>query len=361
MSGNTGTAITNATLATTGVTAGTYGSASAVPEITVDAKGRITSATTVPIPSVSSSISVTGTDITMSGNTGTAITNATLATTGVTAGTYGSATAVPEITVDAKGRITSATTVPITSGGSTVRTVTSVSENITITSSNIGQIFELNNITTDSTITLPPVSNGFYVYLYLNTFNDEGYSYFITPPSGVNIYWNGTSNTSITLVNSTQNQGIYYLFCDGYNYFLTYYPNYYTAPINNAVFTGSLSSTYNTLDDGQGNSNFFKNLTIRNGHLFLNEYSSILGITSGKINSTQYLQGEFKAFVAQFINYENDSTTSQTITYDTAFNYTPIITTNTTGLTITTTTTTLTITAPNNTTQYNGIIEVKGF
>ena len=41
------------TLATSGVTAGTYGSSSAIPAITVDAKGRITSATTSAIDSTS--------------------------------------------------------------------------------------------------------------------------------------------------------------------------------------------------------------------------------------------------------------------------------------------------------------------
>jgi len=313
--------------------------------------------------SVSSSISVTGTDITMSGNTGTAITNATLATTGVTAGTYGSATTVPELTIDAKGRITSATTVPISggSGGNSVRTVTSVSGNITITASDIGQIFELQNVTTYPIITLPAVSNGFYVYLYLNTSNDQGYYYEISPPSGVNIYWNGISNASINIVNSTQNQGMYYIFCDGTNYFLTYQPNYYNAPINNAVFTGSLNSAYNTLDDGDGNVNIYKNLTIRDGNLILNNYSSYSGTTSGTINYTQYLQGAFKAFAAQFINYENDSTTVQTITFTNPFTNTPIITTNTTGLTITASTTTLTISAPDNTTLYNGIVKVEGF
>jgi hypothetical protein len=44
----TGPGVTTATLAASGVTAGTYGSASAVPIITFDAKGRATSASTAP-------------------------------------------------------------------------------------------------------------------------------------------------------------------------------------------------------------------------------------------------------------------------------------------------------------------------
>jgi hypothetical protein len=48
-----------ATLATTGATAGTYGSASAIPFITIDAKGRITSATTGTFSSTPADGSIT--------------------------------------------------------------------------------------------------------------------------------------------------------------------------------------------------------------------------------------------------------------------------------------------------------------
>jgi hypothetical protein len=88
--------------------------------ITAALSGNATTATTL---ATGRTISLTG-DVTYtsgsfdgSGNvTGTA----TLANSGVTANTYGSSTAIPVITVDAKGRITSATTSAITVGDGTL-------------------------------------------------------------------------------------------------------------------------------------------------------------------------------------------------------------------------------------------------
>lgn len=131
--GATGIAVT---LANSGVTAGTYGSATQVPAFTVDAKGRVTSVTNTAINLISSlsglsdvTLSsptdgqllrysgggtnkwvnwtpnyITGNQtITVSGDatgSGTTSLSLTLANSGVTAGTY------TKITVDAKGRAT---------------------------------------------------------------------------------------------------------------------------------------------------------------------------------------------------------------------------------------------------------------
>ena len=128
---NASSAAINATnLATSGVTAGSYGSATQVPTYTVDSKGRITAAsnTTItgtlpggtasgdlagsyPSPTIAAT-SGAGTDVVAAINASSAAINAAnLSTSGVTAGTYGGVNAIPVVTTDSKGRITGVTTV----------------------------------------------------------------------------------------------------------------------------------------------------------------------------------------------------------------------------------------------------------
>jgi hypothetical protein len=92
-----------ATLATVNSNIGTFGSSTQIPTITVNAKGLVTAVSTTAVSIPSGAISVTGGDLTLSGTTGTAITNATLASVG-TAGTY------TKVTTDSKGRVTAGTT-----------------------------------------------------------------------------------------------------------------------------------------------------------------------------------------------------------------------------------------------------------
>ena len=162
-------AVTGLKLENSGATAGTYGSATQVPVVSVDAKGRVTSVTNTAITGVNpagatlntgnvwvgdatnqaTAVAVTG-DLALS-NTGVAtinnsavttlkladnsvatakiidgaVTGAKLENSGATAGTYGSATQVPVVNVDAKGRVTSVTNATITGVSPVGSTLTS--------------------------------------------------------------------------------------------------------------------------------------------------------------------------------------------------------------------------------------------
>ncbi len=123
-SGDVSTSVgsTATTLATVNSSPGVFGDATHVPQIVVDGKGRITSVTPVGISGGGGGgISALTGDVTASGSGSVA---ATLAASGVAAGTYGDATHVPQVTFDAKGRATGVSSVAITGGGSGIMVLT---------------------------------------------------------------------------------------------------------------------------------------------------------------------------------------------------------------------------------------------
>jgi hypothetical protein len=99
---------------------------------------------------------------------------------------------------------------------------------------------------------------------------------------------------------------------------------------------------------------------IRGKNVQSSNSTTLSGTTAGNILWTMPFQGVYKSFAAYANGYENNSTTNQTITFPVAFANTPVITTNTTGLSLSVSTTALTITAPNNTTTYSGLIKIEG-
>lgn len=174
------TATGTISLANTAVTAGVYGNATAVSQVTVDAQGRVTNAVSVAIQfdgngtvtNVATGTGLTGGPITTTGTI-------SLANTTVTAGSYGDASTVGTFTVDAQGRLTSAANATISIPASQVTgsnitlgntvltlggTTTSVG-NLTLANANIAATTGAN--ATFATSSLPLVPEG-YITILIN-------------------------------------------------------------------------------------------------------------------------------------------------------------------------------------------------
>lgn len=119
-----------------GLTPGTYGNSSTIPVLQVDQFGRIVAASSASITGGAGSGTVTRVN-TGSGLTGGPITTTgtiSLAATGVGAGSYGSATQVPVITVDTFGRITN---ISLASSSSSSTSISNTGGSVTTTTTGI--------------------------------------------------------------------------------------------------------------------------------------------------------------------------------------------------------------------------------
>ena len=214
-------------LANTAVTAGVYGTSTVVPQITVDAQGRITSVANVSIASggvgtvtnVATGTGLTGGPITSNGTI-------SLANTTVVAADYGSASQVGTFTVDAQGRLTAASNVAIniavanvsgavpntvnviagtglSGGGNLAANITVNLANTAVTSGNYGSATQVAAITIDAQGRITAAANVTVSGGGGGTGNVV--SNVVTITIGDNISWTNSTSVVLSWINNASN------------------------------------------------------------------------------------------------------------------------------------------------------------
>ena len=132
-------------IAPTGVSAGTYGDAAHFPVIEINTEGQVIAVTTEPVSGGSGTVTSITAGTGLAGGTITGSGTIEIAATGVSAGTYGDATHVPELTINAEGQVTSVTLIPISTGASALSGLSDV--NVAEGSAIDGDVLTWNNAT----------------------------------------------------------------------------------------------------------------------------------------------------------------------------------------------------------------------
>jgi len=198
----------------------------------------------------------------------------------------------------------------------------------------------------DGTLTISPTTGAVVASIALSHANTWG---------ALQTFGNNISFGGVTLNVSSLSSG-QYLYYNGTNW------------VNVNPITGTtLTETSGQLALNLGNANTWTAIQTIPVVKNTAPQTTLSGTTAGSAVSSQPEQGSaYKKFIVYFSGYENNTSTSQTITYPTAFTNVPVITTNTASsgtseLTFTSTTSVLTITAPNNTQTFTGWLIIEGY
>lgn len=198
---------------------GSFGGATTIPRVTVNADGLVTGVSGTAITPAESSITfsdITTGDVSTSkhGFVPKADGSSTHYLTGAgtwsalpnvgTAGTYGSSTAVPIITTDAQGRVSGVTTTTIAGSTGTIYTFAETSANANYTAPGLNYFITLSapSLTTGRTITLPAGVGG--ATMIIVNYNTTANSW-VTSPS----YRTQSGGTTSALANQTLVRLIY--------------------------------------------------------------------------------------------------------------------------------------------------------
>lgn len=315
LSGQTGeTANITVTLSNTGVAAGSYGGATNVPALVVDAQGRITAAgnaaisTTLNISGDTGSnvlslindtltfdgvapgiaTNVTGGTVTFTNtgvtnvaataghidvSAGTGNVSLSLPNTGVSAATYGGATTIPVIAFDAQGRATVAANVSLAPyiTADSIKTLTNTTFDVSVSSNNIFSI-QGQSLTSYS-------GSGGTVVLdtqpTLNAFNiGNGSQLTVDGGTGSN-YWSGQSGVAQT---GDHKAGVYATSPTANNSLFTFATNgsnYMSVGVEGSLFIGTALPSNN----GGLNTTFPGWLVVQSGAKFGGDIDTLGGIT----------------------------------------------------------------------------------
>jgi trimeric autotransporter adhesin len=291
-------------LANTAVTAGSYGSSSNTAQITIDAQGRITSASNVAIPQGTVTSITAGTGL--SGGTITSSGTIALSNTAVTAATYGSANTVSQVTINAQGQVTNAVNVAIAIANSAVSGLGTMStqnaNNVTITGGTENNLTYTNVSISSGNAMLTNVTAGNVNVTYRGTSSNTG---------AVNVGGNLSSADIGIIASFVGNATTYaYVAVQNTNNSNTSYTSISTISDGFTAYSdlGTNSTNYSYSAAG-----FPNNAVSQPSATFLVGYSGNVAIASWNANAIHFLANASSSTTSAMVINGNNSVTINTL------------------------------------------------